>query len=210
MKNYVRFEDAKELLREADVLLFRSRSLGAFFIRRASEGEYSHVAVASAHGDNGGTIWEAVEFKEWKGGRTVNLKEYIKSYKGEIDVYRASIEKIVITYDKNNRMTGINRVPLNSKLITNTMRRMTGLPYGWKRVLWLAQHKLPFLRFFYSMESVVDDNTKDLIYPVCSTAVAYSFSKAGYDLVHHRADISTEPSDIARSPLLNYLFTLKS
>ena len=88
------------------------------------------------------------------------------------------------------------------------MRKMTGLPYGWKRIWWIAQYKLPVLRFFYKIEHLVDDTSTELIYPVCSTAVAYSFSKEGFDLVHNRADKATEPSDLSRSPLLQYLFTI--
>jgi hypothetical protein len=68
--------------------------------------------------------------------------------------------------------------------------------------------KIPFLRLFYSVESISDDTIKEPIYPICSTAVAYSFAKTGFDLVHNRADTATEPSDIARSPLLTYIFTI--
>ena len=203
------FSKARQLLKEGDIILFRNDGWVSWFIQRASEGKYSHVGIVSGHGANGDTIWECVEFLEGKGGRTVNLERYIDQYKGSLDVFRPSEIKRTIAYHETLGVIQTD-IKLYPKKVTNIMRRMTGLPYGWKRIAWIAQHKLPFLRLFYSMDSVIDDSKSDLIYPVCSTAIAYAFSKTGFDLVHHRADNYTEPSDIARSPLLNYLFTLTS
>lgn len=205
----VKFKDASELLNEADILLFRGKGFWSYFIKRASEGRYSHVGLATAHGANGSKIWECVEFKENKGGRIVNLQKYVELYEGKIDVYRASSAKKVYEFMPDGSIDNKNIV-LKKKKITNTMRSMAGLPYGWKRIAWMAQRKVPFLRWLYNIESVSNDENKDLIYPVCSTAVAYSFAKNGYDLVHNRADMATEPSDISRSPLLSYLFTIIS
>ena len=101
-----------------------------------------------------------------------------------------------------------HRVIFDGKKITNTMRRMTGLPYGWKRIVWLYLHKFPVLRLLYNMENLVDDTLVDAIYPVCSTSVAYSFNKHGCDIVKFKSDAWMEPSDFARSPGLNYLFSL--
>ena len=208
----VNFKMAENLLQEGDVLLFRSNSIISFFIQRATEGQYSHVGLASSHGDNGGKIWECVEFREGYGGRTINLERYIQDYTNDnsfIDVYRASKYKKIYVYNKDYQKIEEQTIAVDNKIITNTMRKMTGLPYGWKRIAWIAQHKIPFLRLLYSMDSLVDDNNlDDFIYPVCSTAVAYSFSKTGYDLVNHRSDEATSPADIARSPLLSYIFTL--
>lgn len=200
----VRFKEARSLLREGDVLLFRGRGLVSFFIKRAGEGKYSHVGVASAVGDNGGKIWECVEFREGRGGRSVNLERYCQ--KNTIDVFRPVDSKKIVSYMADAIHEG--EVPFDGKRVTNIMRKMTGLPYGWKRIAWIAQHKIPFLRLLYNIDSVVDDYREDLVYPVCSTAVAYSFSRSKYDLLHHRADHAMEPNDIARSPLLFYLFTL--
>ena len=202
------FQKAKRLLREGDVLLFKGDGVFSFFIKRVSEGKYSHVAVVSGHGSNGDTIWECVEFREWKGGRTVNLEQYVNNAEGStIDVYRASDIK-TIHYVGHDQTIGQADIELDTKIVTNLMRRMTGLPYGWKRILYIALLKIPFLRFMYSIDQVVDDDTKEMVYPVCSTAVAHAFSRANFDLVHHRSDKATQPSDIARSPLLSYLFTL--
>lgn len=207
-RHFLEFDKASEVLQEGDVLLFEGEGLTSFLIRRATEGVYSHVGVASAHGTNGSRIWECVEFKEHKGGRAINLRQYVESHKGFIDVFRVSDTKVVNHYNHMEHKVVETVRGLNYKNVTNTMRKMTGLPYGWRRIFWMAQNHIPLLRLFYNIDSVVNDASKDLIYPVCSTAVAYSFAKEGFDLVHHRSDMSTAPSDIARSPLLNYLFTL--
>jgi len=200
-----RFEKARNLLKEGDVLLFSGNSIVSKLIQRAGEGKYSHVGVASSVGSNGDKIWECVEFREWKGGRSVNLERYIEQEKS-IDVYRpVSSRKIIVP------VSGIPvefDVKFDGKKVTNMMRRMTGLPYGWKRIAWIASYKLPILRLFYNIDTVTDDTDHKIVYPVCSTAVAHSFSKVKYDLTHHRSDNSMEPSDIARSPLLFYIFTI--
>ena len=205
----VEFQEARRLLAEGDVLLFRGKGFWSYFIKKAAYGRYSHVGLASSHGTNGDRIWECIEFREYKGGRSVNLGTYLKLYKGEIDVYRPSSIKRVYRLDTERNEIMPITIGLNTKAVTNVMRKMTGLPYGWKRILFLAQLKIPFLRLFYSIESMSDDSIKDPVYPICSTAVAYSFAKSGFDLVHNRSDSSTEPSDIARSPLLSYIFTIE-
>lgn len=203
----VPFSEAKSLLREGDVLLFRGRGLASFFIQRAGEGKYSHVGVASAHGDNGGKFWECVEFREWKGGRTISLERYVQQNSGVIDVYRpkSCIQK---AYFDSPSSWGEYEACFDGKKVTNLMRKMTGLPYGWKRIWWIATRKIPFLRFLYDVDSIVKDYDEQLVYPVCSTAVSYCFSRIDYDLTHHRSDNAMEPNDVARSPLLHYFFTL--
>jgi hypothetical protein len=205
----MKFEDARRHLREGDVLLFRGGGLVSHLIKRAGEGNYSHVAVASAHKDNGHSFWECVEFREWRGGRTVNLERYVQDNPGLIDVYRACDHVTNIWYNEDSDSVENKIVPYNGKAVTNMMRRMTGLPYGWKRIYYIATRKMPFLRWFYSIDSIVqDDPQEEAIYPVCSTAMAHAYNKMGYDLLHNRSDAATEPSDVSRSPLLHYIFTL--
>ena len=201
------FKKARNFLKEADVLLFRGTSFVSQILKRATSGRYSHVGIASSVGSNGGKIWECLEVREYRGGRAINLEQYLK-IDGSIDVYRPANRKRIYTYNPQTKIIQGKIVKLDHKKVTNIMRRMTGLPYGWRRIAWMAQHHIPGLRWFYNIESTVDDTTKELIYPVCSTAVAYSFSANGFDLIHERSDVSTSPSDISRSPLLSPLFTI--
>lgn len=142
------------------------------------------------------------------GGRTVNLLNEIEKYPGQIDVYRPVDTFSHYTFDKETLSFTLKKISFNGKAVTNTMRRMTGLPYGWKRIIWLAHHKLAGWRLFYDRSALMSDNMQDIIYPVCSTAVAYAFNSNNFDLIHNKSDEWTEPADIARSARLSYLFTL--
>lgn len=204
------FKTAKPLIKEGDVLLFRGQSLTSKFLRIAGEGLHTHVGVASWHnGDSPETgILECVEFKEWKGGRAVNLKYQVEQNNCTIDVYRPIPFFTTLYYDDTLSIVQTDRKPFDGKLVTNTMRKMTGLPYGWTRIWWIAKHKMLGLRLFVDYENLVNDTLQDVVYPVCSTAVSYAFSKHDFDLVKNRSDEWTEPAHIATSARLNYLFTL--
>ena len=205
----VSFSKARFLLHEGDVLLFRGQGIVSSFIKRAGEGQYSHVGVASRVKDfDGKHMWECVEFREGRGGRSVNLERYVAGNDGIIDVFRPTKVRRYSEFDGTEVRE--REITFNGRRVTSCMRRMTGLPYGWRRILWIMLHKLPFLRFLYPMGSLVDDSLNDEpIYPVCSTATAHCFASIGWDLTHHRANQYMEPSDVARSAILDYLFTLK-
>jgi hypothetical protein len=201
-KQYIQFSEAKLNIKEGDVLLFRGKSWISYGINKAGEGVHSHVAVASWHGDH----LECVEFKEGSGGRAVNLQRQVNDNPHLIDVFRPIQEYHTMKYSKGEVKT--TKSKFDGKCVTDTMRKMTGLPYGWMRIWWILRHKIAGIRLLYDNEKVVDDTLRDVVYPVCSTSLAYSFSKCGFDLVKLRADEWTEPADIARSARLNYLFTI--
>lgn len=202
---YLPFDEAKLLINEADILLFRG---GSFFVSRCAEGIYTHVAIASWHNGNKDGLLEAVEFHEKFGGRTVNLEQYNKVDYREIDVYRCVERFDAYEFDADQKSVKSYTTRLQPKNITMTMRQMTGLPYGWRRIWWIAKHKLAVFRLFYNMHDLINDKLQEVIYPVCSTTLAYSFSKYECDLVKNRADEWTEPSHIASSARLSYLFSL--
>lgn len=204
------FKEAEPLIEEGDVLLFRGKGWISKLLRISGEGLHTHVGIASWHNGHSSHrgILECVEFREWKGGRAVNLKYQVETNNCTIDVYRPIPYFSTVYYDDANKRVSSYRKEFDGKLVTNTMRKMTGLPYGWTRIWWIAKHKMIGLRLFVDYNSLVDDQLEDLIYPVCSTAVAYSFSKHGFDLVKNRSDQWTEPAHIATSARLNYLFTL--
>ena len=200
------YSEAKPLIHECDVLLFKGSSFWSKLIRKFSQSSYSHVGLASWH--NGDGLLELIEFKEWKGGRSVNLGQVVKEYPGEIHVYRPSTFKQVWQYSPTTHHVVKRWIPLEPRKITNTMRKLTGLPYGWKRIWWFTKQKLIGLRLFYNEASIINDAVGEIVYPVCSTAIAYSFAANKFDLLHNRADNWMEPSHIGLSPLLSYVFTL--
>jgi hypothetical protein len=208
---YLTYDQAEPLIKEGYVLLFRGQTWASKLIQKASDGLYSHVGLATwTNGRNNPPILECVEFKEWKGGRTVNLANYMRTHDGLIDVFAPTEPVYTYRFDPVTKTISKIRHFYNGRLLTNAMRRSTGLPYGWSRIWWLARFHLPFLRAF-TRDNSFDDSVRDeLIYPVCSTAIAHYCSKYYVDLIKYRSDERTEPSDLARSPLLNYLFTLTS
>lgn len=203
------YESARPLIQEGDVLLFRGEGWISYFISHAGESPYTHCGVASwINNDNGG-ILECVEFREGKGGRAVNLSIQVKNFPGQIDVYRPIPSVTHWEYHPDEvEPFELIRQKLDARAVTNTMRKMTGLPYGWKRIWWLFKHKAIVLRLFTDVEGLTCDELEDVVYPVCSTALAYSFNKNGYDLIHNKSDQWAEPADVGRSARISYLFTL--
>lgn len=211
MYNIIPYKDIRNKINEGDVLLFRGSGKISKIVSAPSETTYSHVGVASwvnSYSNTDKGILECVEFREGKGGRSINLSQAVKSNLNRIDIYRPCSRFEKITFNNNIQDTKSEWIKFDGKLVTKTMRKMTGLPYGWRRILWMAKHKLFILRLFVNKEALMHDGLEEVIYPVCSTALAHSFNVARFDLLRNRSDESTEPGDIAKSTLLNYLFTL--
>jgi len=164
------------------------------------------VGVASR--PNG--LIEVVDFHgSTGGGVSHNLARIVKNQPGEIDVYRPSPIWTNLTFKDNKVNVEVKEfTPKIARSITNTMRKMTGLPYGWKRIWWMAKRKLVGLRIFYNPTDLINDELDAIIYPVCSTAVAYAFSKEGFDLIKNKSDNWSEPGHISLSTNLNKLFTI--
>lgn len=198
---------AKGLIKEADVVMVKGSGIFSPFLRHFQQSPYTHCGLATQY--NGpDSLWEMVEFKEFKGGRTVNLETQVNKHSGNIDIYRPISPQILISLDTN---LNVNEevVVLNGKKVTRLMRALTGLPYGWRRILWLVKFHLFGIRLLYSGENFMDDTPiADDLYPVCSSAVAAAFSMGFVDLIKNRSDQRTEPADIAMSARLQYLFTI--
>lgn len=202
------YSEARKLLQEADVLLFRGNAWYSWLIQKAGWSEYSHVAMISRHNGPDSDV-ELVEFHGYKGGgASTNFDNSFPEFNGQIDVYRPVSWYRKQTFRLDTRKISEETVLLDRKAITKTMRSLTGLPYGWRRILWMAKQQFFGFRLFYDSGNLTSDEIQDIIYPVCSTAVAYSFSKNNYDLLKERSDNWTRPGDVANSPLLNYLFTI--
>ena len=85
------------------------------------------------------------------------------------------------------------------------MLKLTGLPYGWKNIWKLVKHYLPFYRL--APQNIKDNNATKIF--VCSTAAAYAYRTSYIDPVPYLADSAVTPSDLARSSLFEYQFTLQ-
>ena len=189
----VPYHEAKQSIKEADVLLFRGKGLVSWLIKRYGGGMHSHAAMAHWDGEH----LECLEFREFKGGRSVSLKSQVATHPDNIDVFRVAS---LIEY-------GDERYGLTEEIsdrVTDIMIKNTGLPYGWKNFWKLGKHYVPFLRL--AKQNMKDDDPTDVF--VCSTAVAYAFRKAYIDPVPYLADAAVMPADLARSALFKYQFTI--
>lgn len=196
------YEQAKTILKEGDILLFRNNGLIGRLIQRYTGGVHSHVAIV--HKDR--HIWECVEFREFKGGRTVSLASQVAKCDSCIDVFRPvrsiTYEKMI---DKNINIIGKNYTEDVAKSVTEDIIMWTGQPYGWKNIWNMFKRFIPFIRLF--AQNVDDGKIADA--KVCSTAVTVALRRNYMDPVPYLADEMVSPADLARSPLLQYLFTIK-
>lgn len=207
-KIFIKYEDVKPYIKEADILLFHGDAWYSWFIQKVTQSEYSHVALASWHNGKNSNL-ECVEFHGFRGGGAIiNLDNYFPEQSGLIDVYRPASHYDKSSFDVKTCMIINETIVLDAKAITNTMRHLTGLKYGWKRIWWFIKKHLFGLRLCYNLEDLTSDDLRDIIYPVCSTAVSYSFTKNNFDLIKNKNDAWTAPGNIGESPLLNYMFTL--
>ncbi|MGD9635199.1 MAG: hypothetical protein AB7G28_21840 [Pirellulales bacterium] len=184
--NLVPLATARREIADADLLLFRRRSL----ISVAGRGEHSHAAKAAWWGDE----LFCLEVREWHGGRAVTLASQVRKFPQRIDVLRAN---------PHNRWPEYDRTRSN-----HFLRRLAGCDYGYAAVLSAAMLHLPLIRL--AVRAEIDDSAIDRRPPFCSHACAMADRLGGgVDPVPHLADRLTEPADLARSPFYEYLFTLE-
>jgi hypothetical protein len=198
----IKYEQAKEILQEGDILLFRGEGLISFFIKRYTGGVHSHVALASKYNNT----WMCVEFREFKGGRSVSLLSQVEENKKNIDVFRPVK---TISYDKMDENGNISLVEKKytkdiASAMTEDIIKWTGQPYGWINIFKMFLRFIPFARFF--QQNINDDDVAKA--KVCSTAVTVALRKEFMDPVPYLADERVSPADLARSPVLQYLFTI--
>lgn len=194
----------KKYVKNADVLLFRSPKFPkiGWFISQLSFGKYSHVGLAK---------WEneelyCIEFREFRKSRKYPIKKYIDEG-AIIDVFRVSplIKKVTFdpiieqTKEKTYRFDKINVIKI-------LMRAdfMVGRKYAWSSIknIWFTY--MPLVRWFVN-NNTTEKNSKN---HMCASFVSYLLRKYYVDPCEFLTDSYTKPSDLARSTILNYLFTL--
>lgn len=203
----VKWNDAKNLLCEADVLLFRGSGFYSGWLKWAGHGDYTHAGLVSRTFDR----ISCCEYREFKGGRCVSLRHEINSMPGEIDVFRLCKNITLPAYRAETGKIEYDTKEYSHLLkseITKEMFNLTGNEYSWWRIWRLAKYHIPILRWFQKTSTEDNAQNPEEASMVCSTAVAYCFRTNGIDLVPNLSDFETVPSDLARSSLLTYLFTL--
>lgn len=186
--NIVSLEEAKNDMRDGDLLLFRRRGV----IAVVGRGVYSHAGKVA--------WWDAIPFclevREFYGGRAVTLESRVRACPGRIDLYRANPEDRWPEYDR--------------QAATAVMKRFAGCRYGYWNVLGTALTHLPLVR--WALFPSVQRNVRSLdgAAPFCSEACSLADRLGGgVDPVPQLDDRFCEPSDLARSAFYEYRFTFK-
>jgi len=189
---YVQFQEAKGLIRDGDLLLWRRRGL----ISIAGRSIYSHAAKAA--------WWDedlfCLEVREFHGGRAVTLESQVARYPGRIDVLETAPGDRWPEYDRQQA--------------TRQMRRKAGRPYSYEKIIKAALLHLPLVRLFVRPDmrdngshqaSELPQATPEFCSEACASADRVG---GGVDPVPNLRDRLTEPADLARSPFYRYQFTL--
>jgi len=200
--NPIKYDQAKELIQEGDILLFRGSGAIGFLIKRYTGGIHSHVALAHKDGD----VLECVEFREFMGGRSVSLKSQVDNSPLNIDVFRPvkSISYEEMDAEGNTKLIEKNYTEETASAMTEDIIRWTGQPYGWSNIWKMFLRFIPGARLF--QQNINDDEVAKA--KVCSTAVTVALRRNFMDPVPYLADDRVSPADLARSPILQYLFTI--
>lgn len=187
------------LIKESDILLFRAPtcicSIG-WWIAQFTSSIYSHVGIATLKPSG----VDCLEFREFKGSRIKDLRDYISEDRVTIDVFRI-INKF--EFEENNEYKTLVFSDTVAKQITNQAKTMIGQHYGWGNIWRIMKTYIPFLRLF-----VHKFGTEKVDQYVCSTFVSYLFRTNYIDPCPFLRDVYTTPGDLARSPLFMYQFSL--
>ena len=176
------YSDCRVELRTGDVLLWRGRRLFSWAIRWMGRSVYSHAAiVVRIHLRGGADRVMIAESVEGKGCRLVPLSSALEAG-GWIDWYRV---------DDTFAWP-------NADAVTDAALSNLGQRYGWGSI-WriFGRRLLPV-----NQERSMDDAAQSGREMVCSEFVSHVLRRAGVDLVARRSDGTTEPGDLALSPLL--------
>lgn len=206
--------EASNVLKEADVLLFRHPpfpKLG-WFIAKYSQSPYSHAGLYSRELGKDCCI----EFREFIGSRKYSLKRYIEEG-AEIDVFRVVPEITIplIKYIDLPSLKGFYNFPKKLKFTTETAHKITdrakelvkeNTPYGWDIIWKMAKSFIPGLRLANG-DKYIDGIDKNIY--VCSTLITYTYRKYYMDPVNFLADDYTKPGDIARSAIMTKLCEIR-
>lgn len=207
----VPFDYAAPAIFDADVLLYRGKSLFSKAIQAADHSRYSHAAMAgwvNGHEDPS-TDLLCYEVRQWTGGRITTLAWQAATYPKQIDVYRLSDSYTAFLWDSAKKQQYGQTAVLKRKEAVHRMRQLAKPgEYGWHNLFWVSLFHLPLLRWF--MPTIDNDQLVLKRPPFCSQAVANAVRTAFTDLVRHTPDCMTGPGDLGRSPLLHYMFTLDS
>ena len=204
------YSEAHKHILDADVLLYTRKGVVYDIIKIGTLSKYAHAAMAGWADDEQGRAGKqllAYEMVAW-GPHDAPLVEQVEQHPGTIDVYRVSDTHSVYTWDEKSQLQIGRTKTLDRQRAVSIMRGfcLKGR-YGMLHLFRTMLLRFPVVRVF--MRQPTNDQLEDHKHPPhCSGSVAYALRHAFTDVVKHMPDDYTSPGDLARSPLLHYMFTL--
>jgi len=212
---FLSLPESKNLINNADVLLFRAqdsiKTVG-WWIGKYTSSIYSHAAIASWINEE----LHAVEFREFIGGRIHPMNQYIEEKNhSTIDVFRP-VDTIMYPYIET--IDGKVQIAHKEKVfnadialkITNTAEDLVTKigDYSWWTIWQMCKAYIPFVRLGRKVRKNGEEpDPKEF---VCSTLITYVYRKHFIDPIPFLPDNMTSPGDLARSALFSYIFSIKS
>lgn len=187
------YDRAAPLIGDAWLAQYRGRGWISQLIQYGTGGPHSHSALLRR---NAASV-DALELREFHGGRARPLCAQVAQYPGLIDVFAPNA-------------FGLWSFTWNPSGAVECMERLIRLRYGYRSVIRIALRKTPLLWRFYPLEtSDVAGNGRKSIRPFCSHAVALAYRRGGnVDCVPNLPDYLTTPNDLTHSMFFEYRFTL--
>ena len=209
----ISYENAKKLIKEADILLFRARPFPniGWWIGKYTKSIYSHTALAHWEND---TLY-AVEFKEFKGGRIHPMDLYVTQKDGKnIDVFR-TVDTVICPYIEtinNENWVAYKELNFtNDKAIEITSTAKDTVKkigkYSYWTIWQMFKTYVPIIRLRTKIAKNGEPDPKNF---VCSTLVTYTYRKHFIDPVPFLSDEYTTPGDLARSAIFSYIFSISN
>ena len=173
-------------VKTGDVLLYlRGRSIMSWLIAGIGRSPYSHAAMVDWIGESPVVL----ETRQWIGARVLSLRGEVARNETPIDVYRP-----------------VGSAAMGTRQAAAYMWRLEGREYGWWALFRASLLRMPVLRLVLPVKWKQE---RDDLAPYCSMSISAAYRSAGVDLVPNLADQFTEPGDLARSAMLQYVGTLE-
>jgi len=173
--NLEEYQEIRGDINNADVLMYKGKTLTSRLIRRTTKSDYSHAGIV-IWWDKRLMVLEAVS----KGVIVTPISINLKHYKGEVHLYST---KDSISKDERSKMVEFAQLELGKEYAR------------WKMILF-------GIKIIFKKNLDEKDELKRANKLYCSHYVAQVYNSQGYDLKKDVSDSFMSPEDIAKSNLL--------
>jgi hypothetical protein len=178
----LKYGDVRNQIKDGDVLLHRGKTIVTLLIRLFTCSQYSHAGIAVWWNDRlmaMESIWPMVIINP--------LSQSVRRYKGGVDWFSC-----------------VNPIDHKRLDIIKSAQRELGHRFSLPKLI------LFLFKFLFRRKTTEEDRLKRYEKAlICSEYVARVYKSVDLDLVKYKADRFTSPADIANSPLLEKMGTLK-